>query len=381
LTVLHLTEDSYVAGTVCIDLPRLSVLRIDCPVNNDTFSLFPLEQLNELSFACHVHTDFSKFVPRWTSLTALEISYCGSDTETRISALPKLPIPSLHSLSVCNFEIIDVSGLFQLKILKIDNVEKVYGLSNIYPSLIHCDLALWRANPLLDDILSHGSESLKVNLKMSVHERAPFTVHSKIRTLELKTNLLSVREVTPTRYFEFVSLRCPSFTDISMFQTVQYLYLQCCCNLKDIRPICHIPYLRIEYCPKIEDLSCLGSQHSLVLLHMSSLKNSDLERFGNIHCLKMYKCSGITEVQKLWNNRFVDISYCDGLENILLEGSDYVKVSIERCLQLSHLQILGKVYCLELIDCGKVDTNYVEQYRENITIKNWDEEWEEQYEH
>jgi hypothetical protein len=114
LTVLHLTVDSYVFGTVSIDLPRLSVLRIDCPMNDDTFSLFPLEQLTELSFACYAQIDLSKFLPRWTSLTALEISYCGSEAGADIPILPKLPIPSLHFLSVFNFEIIDVSGLFQL---------------------------------------------------------------------------------------------------------------------------------------------------------------------------------------------------------------------------------------------------------------------------
>jgi hypothetical protein len=380
LTALHLTGDSYVAGTVCIDLPQLSVLRIDCPVNDDTFSLFPLEQVKELSFACHIHTDLSKFLPRWKTLNSLEVNN-SLETETDVPILPKLPIPSLQSLSVSNFESIDVSGLFQLKKLKIEGVQQIHGLSDILPSLTYCSLALWDVNPLLNDILTRSKDTLRVSLRGSFHKRAPFTVHSKIRSLQIDTNILSVREVPPTRYFDFVSLCCPSFTDISMFRTVQHLVLDNCSNLTDIRSICHIPYLRIDYCPNIEDLSCLGSQHCLILSHMFNLKNSDIERFGNIHCLKLYKCSGITEVQNLWNNRFVGISYCDGLQTILLEGNDYVKVAIESCLQLNQLQVLGKVYCLKLVDCGKVDTNYLEQYRDKIAVKNWDEEWEEQYEH
>jgi hypothetical protein len=236
-------------------------------------------------------------------------------------------------------------------------------------------------SPLLNDILTYSKETRKVSLKMSFYKTAPFRVHSKIRSLQLNTNGGSMLDVAPTRYFEFVQLSFTAFSDVSMFQNVQQLILDSCSKVTDIQSISHTPYLQFNNCPNIEDFSCLGSQRCLVLRRLKNLKNSDIERFGYVRCLKLYMCTGITQVQKLWNCRFLDINSCNRLVNVHLEGNDYVKVLIGSCSQLSNLQVIGKAYCLELVKCGKIDMTQVEQYSDNITIKNWEIEWEEQYDH
>jgi hypothetical protein len=118
LATLSLTN---LTKLVSVDLPRLVTLRVNCDLLFiNSFALFPLEQLTNLS--CRIAFDPAPLIPRWKSLVTLEICL---PSQARCAYLPKLPIPSLQSLSVYQCKSIDVSGLSQLRKLLIREVEEV----------------------------------------------------------------------------------------------------------------------------------------------------------------------------------------------------------------------------------------------------------------
>jgi hypothetical protein len=101
--------------------------------------------------------------------------------------------------------------------------------------------------------------------------------------------------------------------------------------------------------------------------------------FGNISFLTLGSCDQVTEVGKeLYNTRFLSIFDCKSLQEIQLEGKEFVKVIDEGCSLLNRFHVLGKVYCLEISNCGKINMNSINDYVQNensITIKPWEENW------
>jgi hypothetical protein len=112
---------------------------------------------------------------------------------------------------------------------------------------------------------------------------------------------------------------------------------------------------------------------------MDCLKNEDVIHFGNVSSLILRDCDQVTEVGKqLQNTRFLRIFYCKEVQEVQLEGEEFVKVTIHGCSLLNRFQVLGKVYYLEIINCGKINMNSINDYVENensITIKPWEENW------
>jgi hypothetical protein len=229
LTTLQLTARTNVTKLVSVDLPRLVTLRIDGDLSMNSFALFPLEQLKDLY--CSIRFDCS--IPRWKSLVTLGVYIFASDE--RFVHLPKLPIPSLQSLSVYHFGSVDVSGLSQLRTLGINSVEEVRGLSDIYASLERFNISTPHVmDPILHDLLAHSRNGkLKVDFTTYTNdetEQPPFLIPERIKSLQL-TNFVTPSLITtvddhnnpPDRHFEFVRLHfCPLLTDLSVFQYVRH---------------------------------------------------------------------------------------------------------------------------------------------------------------
>jgi hypothetical protein len=388
LITLQLTARTIVTELVIVDLPRLLTLRIDGDLSMNSFALFPLEQLTDY---CSIRFDPAPLIPRWKSLATLEIYSFAS--EEKCIHLPKLPIPSLQSLIAYHFESIDVSGLSQLRKLKINCIEQVRGLSDIYASLERfCISTPHVTDPILDDLLTHSTnDKLKVDFATYTNdetEQPPFLIHQRINSLQLTNFIIPSVIITTTgddqnklpRYFEFVRLHfCPLLTDLSIFQHVQHLLLNHCKGVTDVFPVRNVPYLHFTQCDNIQNLSCLGSSHRLELQWMDCLKNEDLIHFGNVSSLLLQNCDQVTEIGKqLQNTRFLSIFDCKSMQEIQLEGKEFVKVTISGCSLLNRFQVLGKVYCLEIINCGKININSINDYVENedsLTLKPWEENW------
>jgi hypothetical protein len=375
-----------------VDLPLLSVLRIENRTPEMYLSVFPLEQLKELSFLlCFYESFIDRFLPRFLSLTSLELSKLRN---LPVLHLPRLPIPTLQSLSVHQFHTVDLTGLSCLQTLKLDSVKDLIhhgdsGECEVFSKLkiavvreedrsvqkSPCvgEISLVDSLPLLKKIrLLSGKNNNNNNnnnnsnsnnnhpRRSSIVIDASFSswnnfsslvVDANIQNLEVRANIKNIIGVTPERCFGRVFLLSQNLVDISMFQKVQSLALSYCSKVTDISSLSDVPYLSICGCPHIINFSCLGSQRYLEIEENYHLKNEDIAKFGNIAALKVERCSGFTVGKNLWKNRFITFLYCLNLCELHLEGDAYLKVCVEKCPKLHVLKLLGKVYSCAVSDC------------------------------
>jgi hypothetical protein len=109
-----------------------------------------------------------------------------------------------------------------------------------------------------------------------------------------------------------------------------------------------VPYLDIYRCPEVTNFSCLGSQRCLEVIGCPNLLDESISRYGNISCLRVEYCSGLTQIAACENNLFLKIKKCDNLRKVCLAGRKYVEVNITHCESLVTLEIPGYVYVLKL---------------------------------
>jgi hypothetical protein len=374
-----------------VDLPLLSVLRIENRTPEMYLSVFPLEQLKELSFLlCFYESFIDRFLPRFISLTSLELSKLRN---LPVLHLPRLPIPTLQSLSVHQFHTVDLTGLSCLQTLKLDSVKDLihHGDSggdvfsqlkitvvreedrSVQKSPCVGEISLVDSLPLLKKIRFLSGKNNNTNNKNNNSKiinpcrtstvvdasfsswnnfsSASLVVDSNIQNLEVRANIKNIMGVTPERCFQRVFLLSKNLVDISMFQKVQSLALSYCSKVTDISSLSDVPYLSIRGCPNIINFSCLGSQRYLEIEENDHLKNEDIAKFGNILALTLERCNGFTVGKNLWKNRFITFRYCLNMCELHLEGDGYLKVCIEKCPKLYLLKVLGRVYSCEVNDC------------------------------
>jgi hypothetical protein len=401
LRVLHLGERNRPIHSNLGNFPLLSVLRIDCFVSVNSLNAFPLEQLEELAFICN-SSDFLPSLARMKSLITLEFNKLLYPADF---SLPKLPMPFLRSLTVWQIRSIDVSGLKNLKRLKVGSVKQINGLSDIYPTLryfsVTDDAQSLRETidtmedmgisvdsiqvnelcPLLNSVLYESNKALKVDVNLtsseSFYSRPSLSIHPKINSFQIKMGLPYISagdyedEKSQERYFQKVRLDSVTLRNISMFKNVHQLILRHCYNLDNISAVRNVPYLTIDRCQNINDFSCLGSQRCLALENINNMKNQDIENLGNVRFLRIVCCDGLSEVKSLSKNLYLYIIGCNFLQNIHLTGTDYIAVYISLCSQLQHMEISGKVYCCELTNCTLLDLEELERYSGNVTNKHW----------
>jgi hypothetical protein len=401
LRVLHLGERNRPIHSNLGNFPHLSVLRIDCFVSVNCLNSFPLEQLEELAFVCN-SSDFLPSLVRMKSLRTLEFNKLLHPADF---SLPKLPTPFLQSLTVWQIRSIDVSGLTNMKRLKIGNVKQINGLSDIYPTLRYFNItddahSLYETVdtmenmgisvdsievnelcPLLNSVLYESHKALKVDVNLTSFEsffsRPSLSIHPKINSFQIKMGLPFIStgdyedEKSPERYFQKVRLDSVTLRNISMFKNVHQLILRHCYNLEDISAVRNIPYLTIDRCQNINDFSYLGSQRCLALENINNMKNQDLDHLGNVRFLRIVCCDGLSEIKTLSKNLYLYLIGSNFLQNIHLTGTDYHAVYISLCSQLKHLEISGKVYCCEVTNCALLDLKELEQYSGNVTNKHW----------
>jgi hypothetical protein len=151
----------------------------------------------------------------------------------------------------------------------------------------------------------------------------------------------------------------PSVTELPFYPHLQQISLANCDELQTLNSIRHIPYITIHDCQEVEDFSCLGAfQRYLAISFCSSLKDIDLNQFGNISFLSISLCMNITMIPKkvLVNCRLLTFSSLGNLRKAHLSGVSYVKVKFRRCSQLSRVKVTGRVQLLTVHDFKKYDS-------------------------
>jgi hypothetical protein len=393
LRILHLLNFHSINLQPHLDLPSLSTLRVDCNcgISGKTLSLFPLEQLQELSF-CTYNTTFLRFLSRCRSLLSLEIIHCGDPSGFR---LPKLPLPTLRSLEVHYCDHLDLTGLKELTTLKLDfvkniTVDAINGLPSVFTvlhvksfdfllnSLPAGDIPVSELFPVLNTIRScytNNSSSSCSNRHLKVLVEAGFNSLNGFSSFQFSSELESLNDVRFVSAFgminvsgrivekrcERISLSSSILIDTARYRNVQSLVLTRCTSFVNLSPLTKIPYVTIRECPAITDFSSFGTQRYLEIENCSNLRNEDVHRFGNIGCLKIKRCDGFNQVTNLMNNRYIEFQSCPRLVELTLPGKDYVKVSVISCSELQVFEVLGNVYSLELTGSRQINVEMRER--------------------
>jgi hypothetical protein len=348
--------------TFCTNIPNFHGMRklttVSCiGCGGEILASLPLEQLQRFQYQGR-STAFLPHLPRLSRLEELVISL----TE----------FPRLKSLTVRGSSVVNVTGLCCLTSLDVSRCVDfitITGKEQIFPQLKSFrghltslqDLELFQDN-LCSQIHLSVLEEGKVDCFLQAFSRVTELEIEYIRIpamevqclsqsnqiQSIKLNLPSFMGLTPKRFPQgiiSVALRNdPTLVQLPAFQNLQQFQLHQCFDLQKINSLARIPHVTIRSCSKIDDFSCLGQyQRYLSIKDCAGLKNSDLEKFGNVCYLSISHCDNITFITEcaLVNNRFLFFLALNNFRGITLAGSSYVKVKFWNCSLLESIHIKG----------------------------------------
>jgi hypothetical protein len=337
---------------------------------------FPLEQLEELALDGS-HELVLRLLSRFHRLQSLRIGIIFP-----ISTSVHFLIPSLTSLVLQGFDVIDVTGLHRLRVFDVAMAETVIGKEMIFPQLISLTgsneaflkealIATTSGNKLkrfssiffpvdkLADCLPHLSNVSEVSLQFSGFSDSPptditFHVGQKMNSLVIGFQHSLITGLSPEmRTFRKLSVAYFTGMDLTTYQNIQQLTLSECFEIEDIQSIRNVPYLAIRNCRGIRDFSCLGAQRYLEIDSSDSLSDETIsQKFGNILSLNLSFCNSIRKFvqDSLAQTRRLQVIYCQALEEVSLAGNHYSTVSIKECENdlLTRVNIIGKAYLLQI---------------------------------
>jgi hypothetical protein len=287
-------------------------------------------------------------------------------------------MPSLKCLSIDGIDSINITGLVSLRSLHVIGVDTILGKESIVPLLTHFsgtakveDLIKLIHLQSLDDYFLYDEVSKmilyeKMNVKslsLSCNTtsrcawvkspRDYLQIPPTVKSLNLAVINCDFFTSTPEQSFSDVSLSSFRGSDISMFRNTERIRLAMCEEITNIESLRNVPYLSIICCPAISSFECLGNQRFLEIYGSSGLSNSDVKKFRNISYLSIARCQNVTKFNHLSNNEILKIEECN-LPAIYLNGTNFSEVRLSSCSILQSIQICGKVYSLNIIDCGKL---------------------------
>jgi hypothetical protein len=351
------------------NLTDLSINRVP----EELFRYFRWENIHKLVLEESFLTSFCENLHRFRGL--LELTLCSIQ---RRMDLPPLPFPLLEKLSVLHFNSADLTGLISLKSLYLLNVptEAIFGKHLIYPQLHSLTSD---SDPFIDEniqsfthliafhysIRTQQTEIQKFSNFPQVSLRSPqclidkITVGVKVCSLEIKQIHVKSIELLPRSKLVELFLSSRRLSDISGFSHLSRLELSLL-PIRDISPVKAVPYLIISLCREIQNFACLGSQKFLLIDQCETFDNSALEKFGHIFSLTVRNCSRITKISNLTFNRYLQFRGCFNLEEIFLEGNDYLKVVIAIGSNLKKLKITGRIYSFTLGEVMRKDVRLYE---------------------
>jgi hypothetical protein len=330
-------------------MPELSELSLT-DVPKHLINFFPLEKIQKLSLI-GTFKNFPDFASRLQQIK--ELNFC-LNMEGEISSKNMiLPFPSLEVLKLnysypdLTFDVTNLSRLthFELGSMRLSNI---LGIKKFYPQLKTFSYAMDVSTPISESYQESQFPNLSdLTLIFASKSIEPFHIHDKIRSLKILLRVNPITGVLPGRHFHHVFISSMEISDISMFSKVQRFHLSECVSVVDITALKDIPYLFLENLPALEDFSCLGNQKYLKIDCCDYLSNDHVNNhFGNISCLSLEFCQGLTHIKNLTKNRFVQIGFCDCLKEVELSGMEYVTVKLQCCSDLSNVVITGKIHSL-----------------------------------
>jgi hypothetical protein len=367
------------------ETPNLSeVCLISLPLT--AFPSLPLENLRKLRLLLQFSSDWEilcSVFPRLQNLREFGLFATCSDVYLTLNS-----VPQLESLDVYNCHSVDLTGQTRLTSFKFRDIYSIIGKELIFPQLHSLDC--FQPNPYIEKNIKkftslkkfrymNDSTSFSQEILASLAEIHSFTdlsllsdsflekldISPTVRSLEIVMTVETLQVEDNNQFFQKVSLNSSFLRDISMFQNVYELELCSNVNIKNIDCFQNIPYLTISSCPHIKSFACFrnsGKQRYLSISGNSHLNNEDIKGFGKIYYLRFDECGGITKISGLINTRYFLVCRLKALKGVILEGMDYVHVSMALCPKLSEMMVTGKINNLTVSSCPELKRNEIGNY-------------------
>jgi hypothetical protein len=350
------------------------------------FPSLPLENLRKLRLLLQFPSDWKilcSVLPRLQNLRDFGLFATCSDVYLSLSN-----VPQLESLDIYNCHSVDLTGLTRLKSFKFRDIYSITGKELIFPQLHSLDC--FQPNPYIEKNIKkftnlkkfrymNDSTSFSQDILAGLADIHSFTdlsllsdsylekldISPSVRSLEIVMTVKTLQVADKNQFFQRVSLNSSFLRDISMFQNVYQLELYSNVNIENIDCFRNIPYLTISSCPHIKSFACFrnsGKQRYLSISGNSHLNNEDIQGFGKIYYLRFDECVSITKISGLINTRYFLVCRLKALKEIILEGMDYVHVSLALCPKLSEVKVTGKINNLTVASCPELKRNEIGNY-------------------
>jgi len=375
LQTLHLSNCEFLGRLGCY--PQLKTLRIHtCPklteVGNTPnlsylhlhnkeapfFSLFPLERIHHLALSMATHL-FVENIQRFPNLQELDLRNDYKSSQSAIMVLPQIFCPLLHTLKVAAFRSVNLTGLHSLEHLALNRVkfDEIIGHEEVlsrlksfsYDGYMAEGLSLYALGVALKTVMELGFSMIPY-----FTTSGSFQVSDKIKSLELSIAADRL-DIPQLRYFERVCLRSTRISDVTMLSKTFIVCLSECSGVSDISALKDVSYLELHGLPAVKDFSCLGKQKFLRISYCPRLDDEAVNNsFGTVDCLHINYCENITKMVNLKENRYVYVSGCDYLTVVELHGDQYVEADFQRCWNVASVKVSGLVYSLKVPGGPKV---------------------------
>jgi hypothetical protein len=245
---------------------------------------FPLEKLINLEISRYQIADFLLSMKRFHRLEILKALFSSNQYQD-INVLPRLPIPTLQTLSLKGWDSIDVSVLINLTRLEVGSASTVIGKMDVYPQLrslkgsedafLKDDMTKYPK--LTSFVYQHMTEEALLNVKQYEnisklrlasldYEDGPapyiesFAVGERMQYLDINVRVNKFTNIPPGRFLPRMKLSSYGSKDLSFCANVCQLHLWNCELLESVYAVKDVPYLSIYSCNNIYDLACLGTQ-------------------------------------------------------------------------------------------------------------------------
>jgi hypothetical protein len=344
------------------EMPQLQrlVIEQEDEIDPELLATFPLEQLISF-YGADGFVAVMENMSRLTNLRELHL-IVPYTTRSEHHIMGNLPFPELKSLTVECFGSIDLTGLTKLKYLSlIDGGFKtttIKGKEEIFPQLN--SFSFGHANELFlgdmkvsdfvnNDLLFGNLRELAVDFT-SISPQI-FTVPEKVRCLTIDSsnyNIIPASNKSVRLQMRQIVLVSCVLDDLSLLRNIQSVTLADCQCVSDLSPLKDVPYLKLNSLTAVKDFSSLGKQRYLEIVSCDGLQNNHIRNFGNIFQLRIYACAEITIVENCNHNRYLGFYYCPALLEVVLTGVEYISVVISDCSELLYVDVIGRVYCLDV---------------------------------
>lgn len=313
-----------------VNLSNRSFVKLSGP--NKTFSEF-LRVENVRVMRIHYFSNLSS-VLGLSQLQELTLSHCPMVSD--LSSLSKL-----HSLTIVDCK----------------NVSDLKGLGSIR------ELTIWDC-PGVTSIEELTTENYSLNIRncVNVKDIRPIFRATRINTdaIESKDQLTSSSFLPHTRSFTIsASKRLKLFeypfppSSSNSSEVVGHLYslqLFHCITLKRLVGLTAIPFVELNYCPSLEDISCLGKNQRVSISHCAKI--IDFSCLKNVKRVKLIRCEEFRHPTEVENVFHLTIDSCP-----FIKATELARLKKVHHLELVNVPIvsakgINKVAVLEVYSPG-----------------------------